>query len=308
MSQSRRMRRVAVLSVGTIAAMSACFGGGGGGGEGEAGAGAGESSSTGNFITSSGSGTPSAEEVLNDTIILPPGSYQVDPDVAGTDTSVNVTNPSGSTMDLNAGDTVTVNTGFDAPNGNVVGAGIRFGSTGPAWVVPIDATGNTSGQLSFQMSVPPEICNMLSQICHDIKCYEFAVTDAGTFSQANIMDLALACNNCDEPSCQDLLQSCMGMQCDDTTQAGDDLPYTGQVELGQSQGTFDVFYDMQTVMDQIIVSYEGSVLFDSGCVSGSATVPITYSGTATSVQVQVNPNCDGGSSGTAWSFSVSCPL
>jgi hypothetical protein len=50
---------------------------------------------------------------------------------------------------------------------------------------------------------------MLSSICHDIRCYEFAQTSGGTFSQANINLLAAACGGCDEPSCQDLLDMCV---------------------------------------------------------------------------------------------------
>jgi hypothetical protein len=58
------------------------------------------------------------------------------------------------------------------------------------------------------MQVSQSLCGSLSSICHSIKCYEFAVTSAGTISRANITDLAVACNNCSEPSCKGLLQQC----------------------------------------------------------------------------------------------------
>ncbi len=108
------------------------------------------------------------------------------------------------------GEMVTVSIPFNAPNGNVVAAGIRFGANGPIRTVPVGgAQGQTSGTLQFQMQVPPSVCGDLSQICHDIKCYEFAVTDAGRVSRANINSIAMACGDCDEPSCADLLM------CDD---------------------------------------------------------------------------------------------
>ncbi len=95
---------------------------------------------------------------------------------------------------------------FNAPGGNVVGAGMRFGTSGPINVVPVSgAQGQTSGTLSVPFSLSASTCDNLSQVCHDIKCYEFAVTADGKISQANIRDVALMCGNCDEPSCKPLI-------------------------------------------------------------------------------------------------------
>lgn len=119
---------------------------------------------------------------------------------------------------------VTVN--YVSPNANVVGVGIRFGRNGPVIVKDTGTGGQQSGSASATFMVPPEVCDSLSQICHDIQCYEFAVTDIGQVSRENIMDVALACGKCDEPSCQDLLDECsIGPDCEelvDQATAGQD--------------------------------------------------------------------------------------
>jgi hypothetical protein len=97
-----------------------------------------------------------------------------------------------------------------------------------------------------------------------------------------------------------------GTPCNELTTSGGDEPETRTVELGQTSGTFDFFYEMYSQKDQMVVSYEGMTLFDTGCVSGSATNQISYAGSTSQVTVEVVPNCEGGS-GTAWDFTVSCP-
>ncbi len=91
---------------------------------------------------------------------------------------------------------------------------IGFGSPDNTWCIPASGDGvnrsgsDTEGALVLQIQFPPELCAMLSSICHDIRCYESARTANGTFSRANINMLAHACGSCDEPSCQDLLSEC----------------------------------------------------------------------------------------------------
>jgi hypothetical protein len=98
-------------------------------------------------------------------------------------------------------------------------------------------------------------------------------------------------------------------QCSTAQTAGGDVPDTRTIDLGKPGGTFVFTYDTQSVKDQMIVRYQGTTLFDSGCVGtlGDKTVSLTYGGTSTQISVQVVPNCAGGTSGTAWSYSVSCP-
>ena len=95
-------------------------------------------------------------------------------------------------------------------------------------------------------------------------------------------------------------------QCSNTQNAGGDTPDTRTIELGKPAGTFNFTYETYAQEDQIVVRYQTTTLFDTGCVGANGTVPLTYSGTSTSITVQVIPNCKGGS-GTAWNYSVSCP-
>jgi hypothetical protein len=85
------------------------------------------------------------------------------------------------------------------------------------------------------------------------------------------------------------------------------VPETHVVDLGRASGTFDFSYDTFIQQDRIIVTYQGTTLLDTGCVGAAATQTLTYAGTATTVTVQVNPNCAGGT-GTAWQFTVGCPI
>lgn len=161
-------------------------------------------SSGGGSGGSGGGGDPSQH--LSAGVLLPDeGTALDDP---GTDPSVVVSggNPPASPAPAKPGDVIKVQIPFQAPQGNVVGAGIRFGASGPIRVIQIPgAKGQTSGVLTFDMQIPSSICDDLSQVCHDIKCYEFAVTEAGLVSAANLMPMALVCGGCDEPSCKSLL-------------------------------------------------------------------------------------------------------
>ncbi len=95
--------------------------------------------------------------------------------------------------------------------------------------------------------------------------------------------------------------------CDSNTHQGGDTPETHQVEMGQTSGTFTFTWEMYTIKDQMIVSYNGTQLYDTGCVSNGGSVPLNYSGTSTKITVVVNPNCEG-TTGTAWDFTVGCPM
>jgi hypothetical protein len=64
------------------------------------------------------------------------------------------------------------------------------------------------GTVGLALTLPADLCDDLGELCHQIKCYEFAETSAGTFTAANIEYLAAACGNCDEPSCQELIHEC----------------------------------------------------------------------------------------------------
>lgn len=94
--------------------------------------------------------------------------------------------------------------------------------------------------------------------------------------------------------------------CSATQNAGGDTPDTRTIELGKPAGAFVFSYDTYSQQDEIIVRYQGTTLFDTGCVGASGSPTLHYSGTSTQISVQVIPNCAGGT-GTAWTYSVSCP-
>jgi len=96
--------------------------------------------------------------------------------------------------------------------------------------------------------------------------------------------------------------------CNNVTQQGSDAPETHTVQLGKTSGVIPFTYNTINVQDRMIVVYQNAVLFDSGCVGtgGNVTQNLPFSGSSSTVTVQVIPNCAGGS-GTAWSFTVGCP-
>jgi hypothetical protein len=159
---------------------------------------------------------PTAKEVaaaLNDALVLPPGSFtltdpETDPSVELTSTSTAA--PNGS---LAPGSQASLSIGFTAAgSSNVTGAAIGFGTatTLPTKImaVPVDTNGATSGVIDFDFGVDLSMCDNLSTICHDIRCYEYAVVDGQKVTAAEINEIALACGGCDEPSCQTLLTNC----------------------------------------------------------------------------------------------------
>jgi hypothetical protein len=89
--------------------------------------------------------------------------------------------------------------------------------------------------------------------------------------------------------------------------AGGNAPETRTIEMGKSAGSFLFEYDTFTVPDEMIVTYEGRTLYDTGCIGASGSVILAYAGSSTKIVVQVKPNCAGDTS-TGWTFTVSCPL
>ena len=91
--------------------------------------------------------------------------------------------------------------------------------------------------------------------------------------------------------------------CNATTTSGGAGVTTTVHDLGRTSGTFPFSYEAFSIPDRFEVIYQGTTLLDTGFVSGSATHPLTYSGTATVVTVIVT----GSSSGTAWDYVAGCP-
>ena len=59
----------------------------------------------------------------------------------------------------------------------------------------------------------------------------------------------------------------------------------------------------------MIVRYQGAPIFTGPCVGtkGVRNERLNFNGTATSIEVQVIPNCARPGSGTQWYYTVSCP-
>jgi hypothetical protein len=88
--------------------------------------------------------------------------------------------------------------------------------------------------------------------------------------------------------------------------ASENIPDKRLVELAQTSGTFQFDYDTYSVEDRIIVIYENTVLFDTGCVGASGSQMLTYAGTSTQVHVEVMPNY-AGTTDAQWDWTVHCP-
>ncbi|MGA1525617.1 MAG: hypothetical protein ACO4CZ_16755, partial [Planctomycetota bacterium] len=143
----------------------------------------------------------------------------------------------------------------------------------PPWagtlVIAAGSSGGSGGTGNLAFQVPADICSQLSSICHQIQCYEFAVTDAGTISRANIMDVAMQCGNCDEPSCQQLIQGCQGPG-GGVTWFGSWNGSCSQNCSGQSPaGTFALYVDPNGRVDGVAVDPQGVSTIVTGSFDSS---------------------------------------
>jgi hypothetical protein len=89
---------------------------------------------------------------------------------------------------------------------------------------------------------------------------------------------------------------------------GSDVPVTRTIDIGRPSGRVRFRFDNGAESpDRLVVSYEGRTLLDTGCVAtaGPRTEYLTYSGRSTKLNVQVIPNCRGGS-GSTWTFEMAC--
>ena len=145
------------------------------------------------------------ESHINNNLILPPGSFTMSESDLETTDEVEVVSADPGTMGIVPGQTVTNNITFTG-NQPVMAVGMRFGTSGNINFVSINATNATNGTGSFQFQVSADICDMLAQICHDIRCYEFALTEDGMkVTRANLVDIVMACGSAPS-SCSGLLQ------------------------------------------------------------------------------------------------------
>lgn len=154
-------------------------------------------------------------QLLNESLIFDRPTYQVDPNGTPIDNSVIVNSAGGGIMPLHTGEDAVNTISFQTPQplqGGVTAVGMRFGPSGPITFVELTQDEINAGIASFVFQVDPSLCEDIAQICHDIRCYEFAQTAAGSISQADLQDIALVCGACDQPSCLSLLdeETCNG--------------------------------------------------------------------------------------------------
>lgn len=254
-----------------------------------------------------------ANQMNANLIISAPGAFTVDPSTTGVDNSITISPTSGTTP-IMAGQSMTNQIGFNAPNGNVSAVGMRFGTSGPITFVPVDTNGSTSGTGSFSFLIDGGICEDLSQICHDIRCYEFAQTSAGNISAANIRDVAMLCGNCDEPSCAGLVDP---EDCDVNPGGGGGGLGSGSFNFGPTGSqSGDTFCDTSSLGGLVSIVGSNATLIARGVgASGSASFSIDpYTGGCTSCAgMQITTNSgeqyiavsgSGSWSGSTFSFNA----
>jgi len=155
---------------------------------------------------------------------------------------------------------------------------IGFGSPADAWCVPttsanVDTSGTTtSGAALLAIAIPPDLCDQLGSICHDIICYEFARTTAGTFSQANINQLASACGGCDEPSCQSLLTDCEAACVVDTDCGSSDQICANGVCVREGALRFTLTWSAATDLDLYVLTPDGVELSFNSPMGGGGNL------------------------------------
>ena len=95
----------------------------------------------------------------------------------------------------------------------------------------------------------------------------------------------------------DIFQVAAVTPCNQAVVPGGNTAETHRIGLGRTSGRFVFNYNTQSVKDRMIVRYEGRVLFDTGCVGTGGVVSrtLSFSGRSSVVEVEVVPNCAGGS-------------
>ncbi|HYO71290.1 MAG TPA: hypothetical protein VEU33_34945 [Archangium sp.] len=91
--------------------------------------------------------------------------------------------------------------------------------------------------------------------------------------------------------------------------SGGDLPTVHNINVGKTAGTASFYHDAISVKDRFVVysSSTGQLLFDSGCISGGQTIPLTFTSADSTLRVAVASTCEG-NAGTGFSFRLNCAL
>jgi len=90
--------------------------------------------------------------------------------------------------------------------------------------------------------------------------------------------------------------------CQTSNQSGGNGTFSYAYNLGATDGSFTLSYDMYSIPDAMTVIGGGQVLFTTGgLVSGSRSMTLTYTGDSTAIVNMSAPR-----SGTAWTFTIGC--
>jgi hypothetical protein len=102
-------------------------------------------------------------------------------------------------------------------------------------------------------------------------------------------------------------QDVCSLPCNTTQRQGGNGTTTFSMNMVAYQGTFNIWYDMFGVPDQVTIFYEGKEIYpNSGFVSNYHTANVTYSGNSSTITVVVvgNPNI----TTTEWKMNIGCPI
>jgi hypothetical protein len=93
--------------------------------------------------------------------------------------------------------------------------------------------------------------------------------------------------------------------CDNFVRSGGVGTTTATIDMKQKSGTFRLAYEMYPIPDEIELFYQGeSIYWSGGLVSGYHEADVTFNGRSQLVLARITAPF----SGTAWEFSVSCPI
>lgn len=157
---------------------------------------------------------------MNKTVILPPGAEFISEDNFIKNNALAILESSSNLTQINPDRTYTLYIDYETTRG-FSHIGFRFGNNGSFWMVPVSGVQNsTKGGVSFQFTIPANICEDFSATCQPIEINEIIARQRSdnTFDISNIFKFSLTavCGNCDEPSCRNFETDCKSTseQCD----------------------------------------------------------------------------------------------
>lgn len=79
---------------------------------------------------------------------------------------------------------------------------------------------------------------------------------------------------------------------------------TNIVDVGANSGVLSVSYDMQSIADQMVVYYDGALIFDTGNVANQGSFSVPFGpGSSTSIEIIMNP-FGNPEAATVWSYTA----